>query len=749
MRAEMLSYLLALDIFAITVLIMAVGPTQETVRGVRKRLLRALFALVTARSIYLLAFLWFGTLSDPFAGSLEVLSMVCIIWALVKPSAIHFPRWRIYARAGLALTGLLILLLWLVPALSWQPIAALVGLASLPLVFSRYDKARWSHILTPIILAIAALLNWLEFVTTGQFITLIGFGALVYAIFIETAIHASTRRREVETLGAETQRHYIERLQFMEISNLLSAAPSPADSLDHAVQTIGKAAHVEQVVILSFDRYSGQGHVAAVYRPTDPQNYTALKETPFNISEYPLLLDALERQHQLIIQPSTHPGSLKKLHNLWHSRQTGSTALQPLLLKQKSVGVLVLANSKADKAIESADLLLCQKLGAQLAAMVVFQQEHRHVESKAQELAAQAQLSQGNYEQLQNIIETISDGVIASNTDGRIHLVNRTAERLLGQPRQQLLGQPFGAIFGDANSRESIEKLAIEFSRSNQALPTYFEREGQAVQGRLIPLRNSHQDWMGIVAVLWDVTAAVYTDETRSKFVDTLSREIRTPLTTVKGYLDMILAGVGGPLNIQQEHYLKLIQAGANRAAEVINKAQQTVNDSANVIKLDVRKVDLKRVINASSNNLRPLIEAKSLNFTIDLAPDLPSLQADEATLRQILDGLLLNACKFSKDKGDVALKVWSQSEGVNGYRSNYLIFTIVDSSSGLPNYVQRRIRNPHSRMMGNFDDREGRIGSGLSTMKTLIETQGGRLWVESEEGKGSRFQVALPCAVT
>jgi PAS domain S-box-containing protein len=747
MQTNTLSSLLALDIFALIALIIAVGPiTTSVAPRLHKRLLLALFYLVVVRSVYLIVFLASERLPLSFIGSAEILSLVCIIWALMPPSTGSLRRK--FTRIGLGVTAICLLLVWLVPNFPWQIAVILIAFGGLLLIYSSTNKVPWYYDFPPIALGGMALLNWVGLANTGQFVALLAYGILLYLVYAKSAMSLGDHQRETNLPGITNQRQYIEQRQFREVSSALSAASGPNELLDHAVQIIGQQTQVDQVVILAFSRHQGGiGNVAAVYRDGSLLYLTARNKTTFNISDYSLLVDSLEGRRHINFTAITDNPHLKKLYALWQEAQTGPTLIQPLFLNQKGVGILILGNPSSAQPIKGKYIRLCQKLTAQLAALVVFQQEYQSLEIKAEELAAKLQIHQETRQQLTNIVETINDGVIASNTDSRIQLVNQAAEQILGRSKKQLLGRPIRVIYDDINARKSIDKLTTEFRYSNQTLTTYFEQGGQAIQGRIMPLRNNNQEWMGMVVVLRDVTAEIIADNTKNQFIKTISRELRPPLTTIKGYVDLMLVGATGNIGIQQQNYLKIIRTGTDRAIEIVNKTSRIVEDDANIIKLNLQEIDARKVIIATSKAISSLIAAKHLNLKFDIPPNLPPLYADEAKLRQILDHLLSNACRFTKEHGEISIRTWLKSEGLNDHIVNYLIIAVSDNGIGIPPAEQGRIFEPYYQVPNELSDVAGGIGLGLSVVKELVEAHSGRVWVESAVGKGSTFQVALPCA--
>lgn len=743
MQTDILSNLLALDIFALTAWGIAVSFDPYSGDRFRQRLSLALFSLVMVRSFYLLAFLVSGALSAPFIGAAEILSAICIIWALTD-SAVISSR-RNYIQIGLGITGAFSLLIWLVPNFPWQMVLLLLALGGFFLTSSNPGGTPWYYSLIPFFLGLMALLSWLGLTATSQFMALAAYGLLIYVVYTGIA----GQRRPVEAKGSAelSRRQRLEQMQFVELSNALSATSGPHELLRQAVQIIGQRTQVDQVVILTFSKdQNGLGQVAAIYKAGSLTRHTSRDKISFNLSDYPLLLDSLESQSQLNFTSTTEDAYLKKIYQLWQETHTGPTLIQPLFLKQKGVGMLLLGNPVSKRPVKRIYSQLAEKLSAQLAVMVIYYQEYLSLEIKAEKLAARLQLNQESRQDLINIIETINDGVIASNREGRIQVVNQAAEHILGQSRKQLLGQPMRAIYSHIGGRKPFDNLAAEFSHSPQILTTYFERGGQAVQGRLMPLRNERQEWQGTVAVLRDVTAEVIADKTKSQFIKIITRELRAPLTTIKGYVDLILVGAAGTLNLQQRHFLSAIQAGADQAIGVVNKTSGAVEEEARAIKLDLREIDIRKIITAVAKTGAKLISARHLQLKLDIPPHLPSLQADEAKLKQILDHLLSNACRFTKEYGEISIRARMQPEGSGSPGANYLIIAVSDNGIGIPPEEQGRIFEPYYRASNELSDIAGGSGLGLAVVKELVEAHGGRIWVESAVGKGSAFQIALPC---
>lgn len=751
MFTNLQSYHLALDIFALTALAMAAKATPGRTQTERNHYLLALITLVLVRSLALIMHLTLATVQAQAVGVVEMLSIYCVVWMLRKPSASYSNVLRLYMRLGIVAMPVAILLaFWLVTTLPWQPVAVLIAAGGLPLIFSLQDKPRWGHTLPPILLSLAALLNWANLNNIGYLVALMGYGALLYAVFVEAAISAGQKQQTVESLVVESRRVHSERLRSMEIGSTLIATRHPIEMLQHAAQTIARATGVDQVVILSLSAQPNAGNVVAAYSQNGDIHHTATDNTPFNPQEIPLLVEAREgQQHLLVAEVLDHLPELGRLYSLWNEPGVGPTLLQPLLLDQKVVGFLVMGNPTSGRSLSNTEIRLGQTLAPQLGGMIIYQDQYFELQSQAEDLAAKFQFTQGQVDQLTDIVESISDGVLVSDLDGKINLVNQAAQQILDKTAPQLIGKPIGAIYGDIDSTDSIEKLASEFSRNDQPISTFFESEGRSVQGRLIPLRNSRQEWLGFVAVLRDVTPEAQAEKSRREFVRTISRELRTPLTTARGFLDMVFAGPQQESSLQQTHFMDIIRTNLDRMIEIVNNATLVVDYETNTVKLDMMPVNVREIIDSAVKNIstQPTAIGKT-RFVADIDSDLPNIQADPSKLRQALDILLSNASRFTKSTDrQVSLRVWMQSEGLNGQTNNHLIISIASNGVGLPPEIQKRAFEPTPDANDELSQLVGNKGFKLPKVKEIIEAHGGRVWLENLEGTGSVFHITLPYA--
>jgi two-component system phosphate regulon sensor histidine kinase PhoR len=348
-----------------------------------------------------------------------------------------------------------------------------------------------------------------------------------------------------------------------------------------------------------------------------------------------------------------------------------------------------------------------------------------------------------------SIIEAVHEGVVVSDVRGQVQLVNPAAERILRKSRQELMEQPIGAIYGEIDSGESIEKLAAAFSRRNEPLPTFIENDERAIQGHLIPWRNEDQEWLGIIAVFRDVTRQVRADAARNNFISALSRVLRGPLAIVKGYTELITNGTMDEYSAEQLQVQRIIHSSVERVVQLLDNAIQISAQNKRKIVPRFEELQVEDAVKAVVREITPLARIRELTFIQEVNSGLPPIVADSRHLHRILMNLLSNACRFTPAGGRVTLRVWIQQERRGSVARPHLQMAVIDSGIGIPQIEYNHIFDPFYQLDNPAFDQQNveGMGMGLAVVKELVELHSGRVWVESEPGVGSTFQVSLPAS--
>ncbi len=744
------AYFLAVDIFALTALAMAFSAKRGRARGPQRRnpFLMALFALVVVRSLALITYLSTNPAWPQFMGSFEIAGNFCIIWALSNHLLRRVRFWRLYIRVGVVLIALVIIALpWWSLARLWPLISLLVIAGGLPLVYLGRRKRRRTHIIAPLILAVAASFNGLSFLNVAQFITMAGYGALIYAVFVEVVISMRLRRQIVESLGAETQRVQSERRRLLDVSNLLHTNAGVTEVLHHVAYSISRYLNVDQVIIMAVKPSATPiGYMLAAYSVDKTLQYTSRDNVTFKLTASSALLDVFESKAPLVLTP-TEADRLANLYALWSEPRLGPTVIQPIALRNRDVGFLVVGNPISQKPLSAGDIRLLQGLSPQLANTIIQQGRYRALESKAETMAAKLQVSRAEVKKLFNIIESLKDGVIVADIEGKIYLTNSATQRILNKTHRDLMSRSIGWLYAQLNPGGDIEKLVASLGRrSNQPHIRYCEYNNRWLQVRLMPLRNRRREWQGVVVVIIDSTADVTADKAKNQFLKTIAKDLRTPLTTLKGYVDLMLSAEGHALSaVEAAGYLRNIDGGLNKIIKIVNEATNDFNHASLMPRLQLQPVNIAEVLNHALESVEAIAAAKNIRPATEITTDLPQMLLDAKKIQNIIEVMLINACRLSPVGGNVTVRLERRVEAEGkAKKESYIFISVADSGEALSVEDSRYLFDPETKHEFTQFNRVAR--QELLAGKLAIEAHGGRVWVQSKSGGGNIFYIALPC---
>jgi signal transduction histidine kinase len=225
-------------------------------------------------------------------------------------------------------------------------------------------------------------------------------------------------------------------------------------------------------------------------------------------------------------------------------------------------------------------------------------------------------------------------------------------------------------------------------------------------------------------------------DRSKRRFLVNMSHELRTPLTNIIGFSRLMLKGIDGPLNEQQERDLHIIYHNGQHLLGLINDLLDISQIEAGLMELEFREVNLGDLINSVMATASALVRGKDIELRQELQPELPPVQADAARLRQVLLRLLANAAKFT-ERGHITVRSWVDDD--------HVLVSVSDTGIGIPPEDQERIFEQFEQGSLENGRRPEGAGLGLALSKEFIEMHGGHIWVESQVGVGSTFIFTLP----
>jgi signal transduction histidine kinase len=225
----------------------------------------------------------------------------------------------------------------------------------------------------------------------------------------------------------------------------------------------------------------------------------------------------------------------------------------------------------------------------------------------------------------------------------------------------------------------------------------------------------------------------------KSDFMAKMSHELRTPLNVIIGFAELMLDQVPGTVNEEQKQCLDDIFASGQHLLGLINDILDLSKIESGKVELRLTNITLPNLIESARSAMMPILVQRRQSLGVKLEAGLPLVRADEARLRQVFFNLLSNATKFTPNGGEIRIEA--------ARKGNWCQVSVVDNGIGIKKEDQKQIFAPFYQVENSIARERKGTGLGLALVKQIVEQHGGRVWVESEYGKGSRFTFTLPLA--
>jgi PAS domain S-box-containing protein len=387
---------------------------------------------------------------------------------------------------------------------------------------------------------------------------------------------------------------------------------------------------------------------------------------------------------------------------------------------------------------------------------------------------AEPQVHIQSYLRFRDLLEAAPDGILEVELDGTIVLLNAAAERMFGYQREELLGKLIEVLVPES-LRQRHEGHRDRYAEHPATRPMGIGLELFAcrkdgthfpVEISLSPIRSAQNS--RVIAIVRDITArrqaeaqinAMHQEFTaeleaknqqleirnreveranrlKSEFLASMSHELRTPLHTIIGFADLLAEELKGPLNTDQKRFVSHIQEDSRHLLELINDILDLSKIESGRLELHPELFKSADAIAETITGLRPLAERKQISISETLDRNL-RISADRLRFKEILYNLVSNAIKFTPERGQIMVESSKRPDGA--------YFAVTDTGIGIDPSERQAIFDKFYQLGPTTRGvREG-TGLGLAITKSLVEMHGGKIWVESTPGQGSRFQFLLP----
>jgi two-component system, NtrC family, sensor histidine kinase KinB len=324
------------------------------------------------------------------------------------------------------------------------------------------------------------------------------------------------------------------------------------------------------------------------------------------------------------------------------------------------------------------------------------------------------------------------DSILALSMDGKINFANPAAGKLL-----QKLNSDFGLPLA---IQEEVGKV---LKGAPDSVPTSFEKaiavridDHEAfLLPRVIGMRDEAGNMFGAALVLQDVTRFRLMDEVKTNLVSTVSHELKTPLTSIRMGLHLLLEERIGSLNPKQLELLVAAREDSERLLRMINDLLDLARLESGHTRQLFEAVAPAALIDDALPNLRSLAEAHDARLVVEVAPDLQDVTVDARQINHVFSNFVSNAARFSKPGEEIVLSAKSQGQTVR--------FSVLDHGPGIPKEFQQRVFERFFRIPGTGDSNG--VGLGLAIAREIVASHGGSIGLQSAPGEGSEFHFDLP----
>ena len=350
-------------------------------------------------------------------------------------------------------------------------------------------------------------------------------------------------------------------------------------------------------------------------------------------------------------------------------------------------------------------------------------------------------------DKMNRILYSIGEGVFAIDREYKITMFNNVAEQLSGYAANDALGKDYRHVLRFVFERDGKEN---DLFIKNLMEPGHYEMEKLnakkvlisknmrriPVQDTAAPLHDTQGNIVGCVVVFQDATREREIDQAKTEFVSLASHQLKTPLSTINWYMEMLLEDKDLKLNDQQKGFLQEIQNGIQRMVNLVNSLLNVSRIELGSLSIDPEPVDLREIVDDSLKDLQLDIRAKEMTIQTQFE-ELPLISFDPKSISMVVDNLLSNAIKYTPSRGSIHVAL--NRDGEN------LLLSVTDTGYGIPVEQRDKIFTKLFRADNVRQRDTDGTGLGLYIVKLIVEKADGKVWFDSEEDIGTTFFVTLP----
>ncbi len=336
--------------------------------------------------------------------------------------------------------------------------------------------------------------------------------------------------------------------------------------------------------------------------------------------------------------------------------------------------------------------------------------------------------------------EGLSVGLVIVNEDGEIVIANAPARRMLRLPKGDVQGMPIDGAYPDPRWSQTIDALLIKnVSNPLDRAHLTLSNDDTTIEAQLVPINDRSGEPVGLAITLQSPESSAE----RQEAIIGLANDFRTPMTSISGYIDLLLGEQGGILTEIQQQFLQRVKANIEQMGHLLNDLVRLASPDSRPIELSPQKINLIELIEEAIMGLAARFRERNLAVRMDLPPELTAVKADRDSLYQIILRLLSNAALCSREGTEVVISAREKETEVGD--GKLIRISVSDTGGGIAPEDYSRVFRRFYRASQPLVQGMGETGVGMAVAKTLVEANNGEIWVDSEPGVGSTFTFVLP----
>jgi PAS domain S-box-containing protein len=426
----------------------------------------------------------------------------------------------------------------------------------------------------------------------------------------------------------------------------------------------------------------------------------------------------------------------KELQEIEFLKKTLKTRdLELARLKKKYISALKKLD-RLSKILAQRDLERSQIIKKREKELVELEESRRALLNILEDAQESKILAETEKDKISTIVANLYDGLLVFDKDNKLILLNPQAETLLGIKAQDILGKTFSELYLFPALKPLLETIAFEGKRISRK--EFSIKPGLTLEISSIPLlRQKEGTDLGDLIILHDVTREKLVERMKTEFVSVAAHQLRTPLSVIKWTLKMILDRELGEINKDQEDFLQKIYQSNQRMISLINDLLNVARIEEGRYLFKTTPTNFEQIVQSVIESSKREIDIKKIKLKFEKPASQSRVLVDIEKITLVVQNLLDNAIKYTPEGGEVTISL--------RYDTKELEFSIKDTGIGIPKDQQERVFSRFFRATNAIKRETEGSGLGLFIVKNIIDAHGGRIWFDSEEGRGSTFYFTLP----